>query len=212
MEKKFSPPLALTGRQALGVWVYGDGQQEVLNLQLRSPHHITGAIEDHYIPVDFTGWRYFELVEPEGARFGNYVWPYGGIYAMYRELVNFGHLETLGLWYNNLPPGKKVTCYLSPVKALPLTPTKLIRPAVTVGQKTIVFPVEMESGSYLEFNSAADCKLYGPQGQLIRAVVPEGDAPLLASGENEVKFQCSTPPNVSARANVTVISQGEPLE
>lgn len=211
MEKQFSPTIGLKGRQALGLWVHGDGQQEVLNLQLRSPNHISHGIEERYIPIDFTGWRYFELVEPEGERYGDYVWPYGGIYAMYRELANFAHLDTLGLWYNNLPPGKKVTCYLSPVKALPLTPTRLIRPALTIGQKTIVFPVEMESGGYLEFNSAVDCKLYGPQGQLIREVKPEGDVPTLAAGENEVRFQCGTPPNVSARANVTVISQGEPL-
>ena len=42
MEKRFTPPLNLSDHQALGVWVHGDGQGEVLNLQLRSPEHLVG--------------------------------------------------------------------------------------------------------------------------------------------------------------------------
>ena len=78
----------------------------MLNVQLRSPTHISHGIGDHYIPIDFTGWRYFELIEPEGERHAEYPWPYGGIYSIYRESVNYGQVASLGLWYNNLPPGK----------------------------------------------------------------------------------------------------------
>jgi len=210
--KRFSPPLNLSGQQALGLWVHGDGQGEVLNVQIRSPEHIVGGIGDHYIPIDFTGWRYFELIEPEGARHADYQWPYGGLYAIYRESVSFAHVESLSLWYNKLSPGKKATCYLGPIKAVPLAPTKLIRPSITVGGATLVFPVEIESGAYLEFQSPADCKLYGPQGQLVREVKPEGQVPTLAVGPNEVRFQCASPPSIRARAQVTIITQGTPLE
>jgi hypothetical protein len=211
IEKKFASPLNLNTQQALGVWVYGDGQGELLNIQLRSPSHLSHGIGDHYIPIDFTGWRYFELIEPEGERHADYQWPYGGIYAIYRESVNFGQVETVGLWYNNLPVGKNATCYLSPIKALPLVKTKLVNPTISLGNATITFPVEIESGSYLEFTSMTDCKLYGPKGELTREVTPQGQMPTLERGENEIRFRCEGPAGVNPRARVTVIGRGNPL-
>jgi hypothetical protein len=207
-EKRFAPPLNLSGHQALGLWVYGDGQGEVLNVQLRSPHHLAGGIGDHYMRIDFTGWRYFELIEPEGARHADHAWPYGDVYSIYRESVQFGQVESLGLWYNHLPPGRKATCYLSPITALPVVPGKLLSPSITVGGATLAFPVEIESGSYLEFQSPSDCKLYGPQGQLLREVKPEGRPPVLEPGENQVEFRAKTAGGAAPRANVTVISRG----
>jgi hypothetical protein len=212
LEKQFAPPLNLSGHQALGVWVFGDGQGEVLNLQLRSPEHLVGNLADHYIPIDFTGWRYFELIEPEGSRYSHYQWPYGNLYAIYRESLQHGQVEGLGLWYNNLPTNKSVTCYLSPVRALPVVKTTLIRPSIQLGGTTLTFPVDIESGRYLEFRSRDDCKLHGPQGELIRSVVPAGTVPQLGAGENELVFRCSSPNSVRARARVTVMTQGNPLE
>lgn len=209
--RRFSPLLYLSQQQAIGVWVYGDGQGEVLNFQVKGPEHTSFGIGDHYVVVDFTGWRYFELVEPEGERCDSYSWPYSGAYSIYRESVNYSQVETLSLWYNNLPPHKTVTCYLSPIKALPLVKGRLRNPAVTIGGRTIVFPVEMESGCYLEFRSTSDCNLYGPKGELIQEVASEGEAPILEAGENEIGFTCEVSLDVNARVFVTVISQGEPL-
>ncbi|MBM4046232.1 MAG: hypothetical protein FJ279_14060, partial [Planctomycetes bacterium] len=209
--KKFSPPLNLSSHQALGVWVHGDGKGEVLNLQAQSPSHLSRADGAHYILVDFTGWRYFELLEQEGERHADYSWPYGGGYATYRESVRHASIETLNLYLNNIPPKGNVTCYLSPVRALPTVKAKWRNPAVTVGGKTIVFPVEMESGCYLEFRSAADCRLYGPKGELLADVKPQGDAPTVEPGENSVKFTCESQPGVNPRAYVSVITEGEVL-
>ena len=210
--KRFTPPLNLSEKQALGVWVYGDGQGELLNFQLESPKHISGGIGDHYVIIDFKGWRYFELIEPEGERFDDYTWPYGEqVYHIYRESVNFKHVESLSLWYNNLPVDKPVTCFLSPIKAIPLMQAKLKNPAFTIGGRTVVFPVEMESGCYLEFYSVTDCKLYGPQGELISEVMPLGEVPIIEEGLNQLSFICEASPNINARARVTVITEGKPL-
>jgi hypothetical protein len=110
-----------------------------------------------------------------------------------------------------LPVGRKTTCFLSPIRALPLAPTRLIEPTVRVGGATLKLPVEIESGSYLEFVSSADCKLYGPRGELIDSVIPQGQVPILEPGDNEIEFHCQTPPGIRARALITVITQGEPL-
>ena len=210
-EKQYEPHLNLGVRQAMGVWVYGDGQGEILNLQAQSPTHVSHADGDHYITVDFTGWRYFELIEPEGERHASYRWPYGDHYSIYRETVRHNDIDRVSIWYNNLPPGKKATCYLSPIKALPLIETKLINPTIMIGGQTIVFPVEMKSDSYLEFNSPTDCKLFDREGKLLANVQPQGPVPTLAAGENQVQFAAGSPKDTNARANVTIISQGEEL-
>jgi hypothetical protein len=204
----FAVPLGLSQRQALGLWVHGDGQGEVLNLQLRSPAHLVSGIGDHYVPIDFTGWRYLELIEPEGRRWADYQWPYGDLYSIYREGTVAGAISSLGLWYNHLPPGGRVACRISEVRALPLVPTRLIHPAIRVGDREVVFPVEMESGCYLELNGPGDCRLYGPKGRLLRQVKPRGELPVLASGENAVRFRCDAPAGVSARAGVNVWTLG----
>jgi hypothetical protein len=209
--KRFSPPVNLSGHQALGLWVYGDGKGEVLNLQQTSPSHLSHAIAEHYITVDFTGWRYFELVEPEGQRHADYSWPYGGAYAIYRESIRPNGVETLSLWYNNIPPKETVACYLSPIRGLPIRPTKLRNPSLTIGGKTITFPVDIETGQYLEFRAPDDCKLYGPNGEEIRDVKPEGVVPALEPGENRIEFTCDPKPGVNPRAYVSVITQGEPF-
>ena len=87
------------------------------------------------------------------SRWSDYQWPYGNLYAIYRESIQHTQISSLGLWYTNLPQGKKVTCYLSPIKALPLVATKLINPSVRVGDAQLTFPVEIDSGCYLEFQS-----------------------------------------------------------
>ncbi len=208
----FSPPMNIAGQQALGLWVYGDGQGELLNIQLRSPRHIINGIGDHYVQVDFNGWRYFELIEPEGGHAQDFSWPYGGAYALYREWVDYASVESLSLWYNDLPAGKEVTCCLSPIKALPLAENTLRRPAVTIGDKTIVFPVELSSGQYIEFDATGNCKLYGKKGEPIADVTPEGDIPALEAGDNTVHFDCAPLPQRSARAYVSVITRGELID
>jgi hypothetical protein len=206
--RQFTPPLKLTAQQALGLWVHGDGQGQVLNLQLKSPPGFIPGDGDHYIVVDFQGWRYFELVEPEGRRYADYAWPYGNVYSIYRENVTYSHVHALNLFVNNLPAKGKVVCHLSPIRALPTVKAKLHNPSVTVNGKRIVFPIDIESGSYLELRSATDCKLYGAKGELLAEVQPRGEIPVLQSGPNQIQFACYTA-DVNPRANVTLISHGD---
>jgi hypothetical protein len=210
--KTFAQPLKLGGERALGVWVYGDGQGEVLNFQLRCPAHVVAGLGEHYVAVDFTGWRYFELIEPEGERYADYQWPYGGAYAIYRERVDYNQIERLTVWVNNLPAGGGVKCYLSPVVAVPLVKAKIRNPRVTVGDRTLSLPVEMESGSYLELYSPGNCKVYGSDGSLLQEVKVAGDIPEMAAGANALGFACERSANeVNPRVQVTTFTSGTPL-
>jgi hypothetical protein len=214
MEKKFDPWLDLQTHQALGIWIKGDGNGELLNLRIESPANISmGARGDHFIKIDFTGWKYFELVEIESSEFNNYIWPneYFNVYNSYFYTVKFNTIDKLLLWYNNLSAGKEVRCTMGPVKALPMVRSAISNPSITIGEESIVFPVKMESGMYLELRSQNDCKLYDPKGELIQEVTISGTIPELQQGNNEVSFTCVGTAGISSRVQVTVIGEGKAL-
>jgi len=215
MEKKFEPWLDINKNQALGVWVKGDGNGELLNLRIESPKHLShGAHGDHFIKIDFTGWKYFELVEIESSEYSNYIWPDSGfyVYDSYRHTVLFKNVEKLQIWYNNLPAGKEVNCSIGTIKALQMVPVTIENPSIAIGDGKIVFPVKMESGMYLEFRSKTDCKLYGSKGELLKDVQIEGNIPDFKNGDNKISFTCKGPADVNSRVQITVISEGKPLQ
>jgi hypothetical protein len=223
LEKNFEPWLNLSNNKALGVWIKGDGNGELLNIRLESPEQFSaGARGDHFVKIDFTGWKYFELVEIESTEFSNYIWPSLEIspnslvddffvYKSYMLNIQFQRVDKLQLWYNNLPAGKKVSTILGPIKALPVVLNTITNPSIMIGGEKITFPVRMDSGMYLEFRPATDCKLYGPKGELLGEIVPEGAVPDLANGDNEVSFSCNGPKGIETRVQVTLISEGTPL-
>jgi hypothetical protein len=208
-ERSFNSQLNLSGQEGIGLWVHGDGQGELLNIQLRCPEHLVAGIGEHYILVDFTGWRYFELVEPESSRWAQYAWPYGDAYSIYRESVNFSQVSSVSLWLNNIPQGKSVIVHLSPVKALPLLKSVLQHPALTVNDKTISFPIELETGCYLEMLAADDCKVYGPKGELKAEVKPDSTLPSLDPAANRIRLDTQTGRAGQPRANVTIMTEGQ---
>jgi len=107
-----------------------------------------------------------------------------------------------------VPVGQTVSCFLSPLKAIPVIKHTISKPSITVAGRTMVFPVEIESGCYLEFNRQDDCRLYGSKREFIRQVKPEGEVPILETGMNQLAFQCEQS-GVRSRANVTVITHGD---
>jgi len=210
--KQFSPPVDLSSHAALGVWVFGDGKGEILNLQLLDIRGPGAAVGDHYVKVDFKGWRYFELIEPEAERWSDYVWPYGNLSALYREAVELDHVADLDLYLNNLPPGEDTACWLSPVKALEVHKARLENPRLTVGGKTIEFPVAVESGSYIEFTPPDQGAVFDPNGLLLQRFKSNGEVPTLESGENHLEFSCDRPAQGNPRVLVTLISSGPRIE
>lgn len=213
LEEKFKPGLDLNKNQALGIWIKGDGNGELLNFRIESPQNISfGAHGDHFIKIDFSGWRYFELVEIESSEFSNYIWPESKSYNTYRNTIQFNNIDKLQLWYNNLPAGKEVNCTLGPVKAIPTISGIIENPSIEIGEEKIIFPVKMESGMYLEFLSHSDCKLYGSKGELLQEVIPIGKNPNLVNGKNDILFSCKESKGINARAQVTIIGEGKPLK
>jgi len=205
--------LNLKERQALGMWIEGDGLGELIAVRLQSPQHLSfGAVADRYINVDFTGRRWFTLVETESTRWSDYTWNDGkSLYNVYRETIDVSAIESFEIWCQNLPPGKQVKCGIGPVEALPLLSGIVRDPAITVNGTTIVFPGALTSGSWLECNGPENCIHYGAKGEVIGKVAPSGPLPTLRAAQNLIQFSCTSTNGPSPRVRVTVFTQGAEL-
>ncbi len=188
--KTFAPGLDLSNNQGLGLWIKGDGQGQLANIVLVTRSH--GVVNtQHYIKIDFTGWRYVELLVPETIRFDEHSWPFERChYGIYRSAPMFSNCIGVKLWFNDVPVDKTVSCLLSPIKALPLIDQPIVNPSLTVAGKTVVFPVELVTGQYLEYWGGKTAKVFSGKGDLLAEVAPQGDIPTLATGANNVRFAC----------------------
>lgn len=204
-EKRFDPVLDAKNGKALVVEVEGDGSGALLALRLESPQHLGyGAIADRYIPLDFTGRRKFTLVETESTRWSDYAWNDGKHpYGVYREVVQFGALESVSIWLQNLPADREVRVGLGPITAVPLLSVAVLNPRIRLGDRTVEFPVALASGSWIEANGPAECTVFGPKGESLGSVTPRGDWPEFSAGENRLAFEFNGEASPSARAKVT---------
>jgi len=211
------PYFSMLPGEALGLWVKGDGSGALLNVQIRSPREYHGCTSDHYVDLDFTGWRYVELLlrERDAERMSDYVWPYhggGGSHAVYRNAVDRQHISQVNLLLNEIPAGGEVDILVSPVHSLPTRRAELANPSLELGGTNVTFPVTLQSGQYLELESMEDCVLYDERGELLSRFQPQvAQLPELAEGQNALRFDCAPPQGLSARAEVTVISLGQPF-
>lgn len=210
---RFEPYLDLRGKGAIGVWVHGDGSGALLNIQLSNPDTYMRAWSEHYVDLDFTGWRYFELLlrERDAERWDDYTWPYGGQHNVYRTFLDLQHVSELNLYLNNLPPGQTTTVYLSPIVALPTTSVALVRPTITINHQTLTLPATLSSGHFAEVDPSGEMRVYDWRGELLTRGQVEGPMPPLRAGANAVSWSCPAPPVGTARAEVVVIAQGEPV-
>ena len=207
----YTSPLDIGTNGAVGVWVYGDGKGEIINLQLfNGPAASPTTLDDHYVTVNFTGWKYFELAlsERDVERYGDYVWPYAfttNYWAIWRTSLTKSLVTGINIYYNNIPVGDTATCYISLVKALPIADITLTNPQVTIGSSTVTFPTTLTSGQYIEFNSMTDCKRYDINGNLLGSITPTGTLATLNQGANLISFTDSSTSGYGViRANVTL--------
>jgi hypothetical protein len=207
-----APYRNLSGTSALGVWVKGDGKGALLNLQLGTPREYVQTLSDHYVALDFSGWRYVELLmrERDVGQMSNYQWPYGSYYGIYRNPLDMAHISEVNLYLNNLPPGDSTEVVLSPIMGLAVQSAELKNPTLTVNGRTLALPITLKSGDFAEVEASGDGAHYDDKGDLLALLRPTAADgwPVLRSGDNALAFDCESPPGVNARAEVTLNASG----
>jgi hypothetical protein len=199
-------PLDLKKHRRLGLWIRTEGRGGVLNVQLAR----TDARRDHYIPLENRGWTYLVLDPPEEGRFFDYAWPYPFTDVMYTCSNLYDGVSHLHLYYNALPPGAKVACWISRIEALEELPLPLVSPTLEVSGRKLAFPASLKPDEYLEIDSRGKCRHFDRDGALLGQVAPQGVL-RLNPGDNRVKFLCTGGQQSSPRAEVTLSVRGQPL-
>jgi len=216
--KRFSPALNLYNR-GIGLWVHGDGSGAVLNVQLKSSEAAAGGRAEHYVTLDFQGWRYVELVEPESARLGEFGWPYskrhadwkgevpfGEVLHDYILWVNYGEIAELNLWLNNVPEGSSAECVVGSVSAVPLRGVGLVSPKLSVNGTLLEVPLTINSGEYVEVEPAGMATHYNAVGDNLQTIELPAP-PMLLPGPNSLSLDRANQPS---RARVTLTLVGPP--
>jgi hypothetical protein len=179
-------------------------------LKRQSPTHITRAAGDHYVVLDFAGWRWIELVEPEGERYLDCHWPYHGWYSIFRENTRLQTVERLGILLGNLPQGA-TDVHVGPVHAVPQVACTLADGCLTVNGTDLPLPFAPRTGESLELAADGWLRLLGTQGEPVRAALLT-DVPRLRPGTNELAFACAAPATGErTRAKITLFALGDAL-
>ena len=152
--RAFAGPDYFNGAVATGptnvtaaVWIKGDGSGALLNLQFENPRELGRAWQEHYVDLDFTGWRYFEFpfCQSDAGRWSDYKWPYNaGWVSMFHSPVFRVKIAAVSLFLNEIPAGGKADVEVSEVRIVPIASRTL--PAG-------VQPFDLVSGEFAELEN-----------------------------------------------------------
>ena len=186
--REFEPPLDLSNHMGLGVWVYGDGGDQRINIRLESSPHLVSGFTDHIHTVDFTGWRYFAMAEADNGMADN-IKPYpssqfGNLYEEYRQRVYFDSISKVTLQVE----GDTTNLRFRTVRALPLTESSLVDPVVETNGRRITFRGTIRNGHYMEYIPGGRAVVYDAVGHEVGETQPDAPDFQLPNGDAIIKF------------------------
>ena len=196
----------LLGHRALGAWVKGDGSGAYLHFTIESGRR---SARDYYTRLDFLGWKYVRMYESAGGEIYDFQFPFSNYWAL--GIMSFEAVDRVYVFLTNLPPGKTATASFGRVEALRETPLPVVNPGVTVGGETIVFPVTLQPGWYLEYGGDEMVHVFDPNGFTKAKVRPVGMAPTIDNGDNQITFFCEPGKAHGQTAKVRFVTRGVPL-
>lgn len=187
-----APYLNLTQKLGMGIWIYGDGQGQLLNIRVYSPYHLHTAFADHYAVLDHKGWKYFEFAEAENGKYGFKQWPSGrsGLYDELRSSVRYDNIEKIYVMVEGPTDGLKFRT----LRAIPIVETELTDPAFELAGQKVTLKGSIPSGCYAEITAESDEILVkDPAGNVLGQLTAEGELPQIPTGESELKPVPSAP-------------------
>jgi len=209
VSRKFEVPVDLSGHPGIGVWVFGDGGGQQINIRFDSPHHLVSGHTDHFIDVDFDGWRYFSLAKADNGSRPNVQWPIscGDIYGEYRERVHYNSISEVHLMIVGDPKNLRFRT----VRALPIREAFLVDPTLEINGQTVTFEGRIKNGHYMEYAPGSRTVVYDSLGHEISEMKPSVRQIEIPDGQSTVRFSGKTETGNHATARVTIRTNGEQL-
>ena len=215
---EFPHPYASTNTcTTFGIWVKGDGSNALLNIQFTKPPVFGRGVSDHYINLDFKGWRYFTLLfrERDAERMGDYKWPYntyGGNLGNTRSPMDTKHIHTVSVFLNNVPAKGRTDVEVSDIVMFPQAAATVGGVKFAINGVEAELPGKFDSGDYVEFDGTGVAGHYSEGGRLLRRFnVKCKAAPVVAYGENSVKVRAKSDSHLAPRLEFTAFTQGRPF-
>ena len=185
--RTFAQPLDLSKHLGLGVWIYGDGGGQRVNIRIESSPHLVSGFTDHIVNIDFTGWRYFALAEADN---GMYPSKNGHVYEEYRQTVHFNSISKVTLQIE----GDLTNLRFRTVRALPLTTTFLVDPALETNEAKITFKGKIRNGHYMEYMPGGRAVVYDAVGNEVNEMQPDIPSFSIPAGNTSLIFSNAADP------------------
>jgi hypothetical protein len=202
--REFSQPIDLSEHLGLGLWVYGDGGGQNINVRLESPAYLASGHTDHIVTVDFTGWRYFALAEADNG--------IAAVMQSYSPLANdmIQHEFRNHVYYNSISKiqliiqGKTENLRFRTIRALPLAGTYLIDPVLQKNGQKIIFRGKVRSGHYMEYQPGGSAAVYDAAGNEISVMQPDMSSFKFLEGNNTLQFSGATESGIIPCIRITL--------
>ena len=209
VSQKFETPLDLSKHLGIGVWVFGDGGGQQINIRFDSPHHLVSGHTDHFIDVDFHDWRYFSLAEAENGTRPDVKWPVScdNIYSEFRERVHYNSISEVHL----MIIGDTKNLRFRTVKALPIREDRLVDPTLEINGQTVTYEGTIKNGHYMEYTPGNRAVVYDSLGNEISEMKPSANPVEIPNGKSSVRFSCTTESGNQAAVCVTIRTNGGQL-
>ena len=203
--RTFEPVVDLSKHLGLGLWVYGDGGGQLVTLRMRSPYHLVSGFIDRTLTVDFTGWRYFALVEADNGKDDDT--PFcpmhscDWIYDEFRERVHFNSISKISMQVKGDPSRLRFRS----VRALPLTTSYLVDPALETNGQKITFRGKIKNGHYMEYMpESGRAVVYDAKGNEVSEMQPVTTSFKLPAGDRTFQFTGYTESGSPAGVRITL--------
>ncbi|MDO4582506.1 MAG: hypothetical protein Q4D62_00245 [Planctomycetia bacterium] len=189
--KTFEEPLNLSQHLAMGMWVYGDGGGQWLNVRVESPYHLTSGFADHVVKLDFTGWKYLSFLENTNGEHPQLRWPAGrnGLYTEFRQKVFYNQISQVHV----MVLGETKNLRFRTLKAIPAIEAERENPTLTINGQSVTFAGKIPAGCYAQWNlGEKEISVLHPRGEEVGKLTVSGDVPTFQNGENDVQISLFT--------------------
>ena len=214
-EYRFDSPVDSKGNMGLGVWCYGDNSGATVCIALRNFAMNVQRNSQHFIKVDFSGWKYFAFHESQNGTLPASEWPRKELeYLNYNNLQKFYHHYRVMIDYSAIE-GVDITVKgsdkirLKPIKFVPKIEPKWINPTITTEKSVMKINTTLSPDDILTFDGekcvVRDWKGYikdtpSFEGEFI---VPKGKSTIKMTHDGDDKY---------SRAKITLTLKGKKLQ
>ena len=205
--RRFPEPLNLSGRRAIGAWVFGDGSGARLNIRLDDRQAYFSR--SHFVTLDFNGWKYCEFPEPSSEEVLKF--PFPGYTLVSLRNFDYTAVGGLTLMLTDAPPGRTSSCSIGRIEALREVPSKVVRPSLVVNGHPVLLPVELADSQYLEYWGASEAVLYDKDGWELRRIAVAAP-PVLQEESNTIEIRNEAAAGEVSRLRVQLIAIGPELD